>query len=55
MTSWHALKKYNTPHSTMHSQIEECTFEGSHPSLSDKILIEISNDNIKFSSYVIIE
>lgn len=51
LTAWQVHRKYNVPHSALHNQIKGCTdFWGQSSSLSDKMLIEEANDNIKFSS-----
>lgn len=47
--------KYNIPHSKIHGQANEWTFADSNFSLSNKKLNEECNDNIKFSSFVIVK
>lgn len=54
LTSWQAHRKYNIPPSTIHSQVKVWTFADSHYILSDQMIIEKSNSNIKFSSYGIV-
>lgn len=39
-------------YSTVLGQLKECTFKRTNSNLSDKILIQECDHNIKFSSYV---
>lgn len=55
LISWQAYRKYNIPHYSIHGKVKWKTSAGSHSILSHKILIHVTNDNIKFRIYVIVE